>query len=93
MEKEVADLKRDKENSDIATEKLEKEVVKLKRRENLANKLAVNEFKASVEYKEAVEKEDSSYFGEGFELCKKQVSLRFPDIDIEDMHIDPDRAE
>ncbi|GFY82754.1 hypothetical protein Acr_02g0009940 [Actinidia rufa] len=54
LEKETTDLKRDKERSDLALEKLEKEVAELKRKDNLANKLAIEEFKAFEEYKEAV---------------------------------------
>ena len=53
-------MKRDKENSDVDTETFKKEVAKLKRRESIAKKLVVDEFKASEEYKEAVEKEASA---------------------------------
>ena len=38
-----------------------------------------------------MEYEASSYFGEGFDLCKKQLSLHFPDID--DMQIDPNLVD
>ena len=36
-----------------------------------------------------MEEEDSSYFGKGFYLCKKQ-RLHFPNLDIDDMQINPD---
>ncbi|GFS38241.1 hypothetical protein Acr_00g0056420 [Actinidia rufa] len=55
MEKDMANLKRTKENFDVVVEKLEKKVAELKRRENLSKKLAINEFKASKEYKKVVE--------------------------------------
>ncbi|GFZ03506.1 hypothetical protein Acr_16g0001300 [Actinidia rufa] len=93
LEKEVANLRRDKESFDLATKKLENEVTELKRKENLAKKLVVDEFKASKEYKEVVEEEVASYFGEGFDLCKKHVSLCFPDLDNEDIQINPDCAD
>ncbi|GFZ08744.1 hypothetical protein Acr_20g0005520 [Actinidia rufa] len=87
LEKEVAYLKRDEESSDLAAEKFMEEVAELKRKENLAKKLAIDKFKVSEEYKEVVEEEVPSYFGEGFDLCKKQLSPRFLDIDIDDMQI------
>ncbi|XP_057514520.1 uncharacterized protein LOC130796216 [Actinidia eriantha] len=62
---EVARLKKDKEDSDVTAEKLEKEVAKLKRRGNLTKKLSIDEFKSSEEYKETMEDEASSYFGKG----------------------------
>ena len=87
LEEEAVDLNRDNENSDVTMEKFEKEVAKMNKRENLAKKLAIDEFKASKEYKEVVEKEASSYFGEGFDQCKKQLKLRFLDLDIDDLMI------
>ena len=85
----MADLKKDKESCDLAVEKFEKEVAKLKIKENLAKKLTIDEFKAFDEYNEVMEEEASLYFDEGFDLCKKQLSLHFLDLDIEDMKIDP----
>ncbi|GFS33729.1 hypothetical protein Acr_00g0030260 [Actinidia rufa] len=84
---------RDKESSDLTMEKFEKKVVELKGKENLAKNLAVDEFKASKECKEAVEEETFLYFDEGFNLCKKYFSLRFPNLDIDDMEINPDLAK
>ena len=40
-------------------------------REALAKTSAIKEFKASDEYKEAIEGAASSYFDECFDLCKK----------------------
>ena len=59
LEEEMANLNRDNENSDVTIEKFEKEVAQLKRRENLAKKLAVDEFKASEEHNEGVEEKAS----------------------------------
>ncbi|XP_057496282.1 uncharacterized protein LOC130781195 [Actinidia eriantha] len=107
-QKRVAEIKDDKENVaaakalfDLAREKLEKEVAELKRKEKEvaeavvehAKMLAVTEFKASEEYGAALTLEASRYYGEGFDLCKKQIKLRFPDLDIDNMEIDPNLAE
>ena len=43
----MVELTREKKHSDLAIEKLEKEMAKLKRKEDLARKLAVAEFKPS----------------------------------------------
>ena len=107
-QKRVAEIKEEKQNVaaakvlfDLAREKLEKEVAELKRKEKEvaeavvehAKMLAVTEFKASEEYGEALTLEASRYYGEGFDLCKKQIKLRFPDLDIDNMEIDPNLAE
>ena len=34
-----------------------------------------------------------SYFGERFDLCKKQINLLHPDLDINDLQIDPGLVE
>ena len=88
LEKEVCCLKMDKESSDLASKKFKKEVDELKRKENLAKKLAIDEFIVSEEYKEA-----SSYFNKGFHSCKKQLRLRFPTLDIDDMQINHDLTD
>ena len=54
---------------------------------------AVAMFKASEEYNEALTLEVSKFYGEEFDLCKTQIKLRFPDLNIDDMKIDPDMAE
>ena len=47
-------------------EKHKKEMGEMRKREVIAKKSAIDEFKASDEYKEAVEGAAFSYFGEGF---------------------------
>ena len=54
---------------------------------------AVEEFKSLDDFKEAMEKATSSYFGESFDLCKKQIGLLHPNLDIQDLQIDPDLVE
>ena len=57
-------------------------MAELKRKKTLAKMSAIEEFKSLEDYKEAVEEETSSYFGEGFELCKNQIKLFHPKLDI-----------
>ena len=55
------ELTREREHSDLAIEKLEKEVTNPKRKEDLIKKLAVIEFKAFKQYEEALIEESSTY--------------------------------
>ncbi|GFZ04407.1 hypothetical protein Acr_16g0010310 [Actinidia rufa] len=87
--KELEELKKFKEEYDVAIEKHEKEMAEIRKREVIAKMLAVDKFKASDEYKEIVEGAASSHFGEGFFLCKKQINLLYPDLDINDLQSDP----
>ncbi|GFY85300.1 hypothetical protein Acr_04g0000380 [Actinidia rufa] len=80
-----------------ATE-LEKQVVELGIREQQAadelEKLK-GEYDTIVEglkKEEEVEKATSKYFGEGFDLCKKQVRRLHPKLNIEDLEIDDELA-
>ena len=85
----------------LASEKLEKKVAELKRGKEkevakaveLAKMLAIIEFKAPGEHEEALVLEPSRYYGEGVDLCIKKIKLRFPDLDVDNMEIDPILAE
>ncbi|GFZ05189.1 hypothetical protein Acr_17g0007610 [Actinidia rufa] len=70
-----------------------KEVDKLKEKELLAKKSSIEEYKSSDEFQEVVEQEASRYFGEGFDLCKKQINCLHPNLNIQDMGIDAELAE
>ena len=59
-----------KEECDADLERHPKEVDELKDNEALAKDSAVEEFKSSDDFQEAMEKEASTYFGEGFNLFK-----------------------
>ncbi|GFZ19985.1 hypothetical protein Acr_28g0006900 [Actinidia rufa] len=54
---------------------------------------SIVELKAFEEYSEALTLEVSNFYGKEFNLCKKQIKLRFLDLDIDDKKIDPDLAE
>ena len=87
------ELRKFKEEHDVAMEKHEKEMAEMRRRETLAKTSAIDEFKASEEYKEALEWAASSYFDEGFDLCKKQINILYPNLDIHDHYIDPNLVD
>ncbi|GFZ05323.1 hypothetical protein Acr_17g0008950 [Actinidia rufa] len=74
-------------------EKHEKEIIEMRRREALTKMSAIDEFKALDEYKEAVEGAASSYFDEGFDLCKKQINILHLDLDVHDLQIDPNLVD
>ena len=82
-----------KEDCDAALERHKKEVAKMKRKEALAKTSTIKEFKFSNDYKEAMEKVASLYFGEGFDLCKKYIGLLHPILNILDLQINPDMLE
>ena len=87
------ELRKFKEEHDIAMKKHEKKMAKMRRREVLTKTSAIDEFKALDDYKEVVEGVVSSNFSEGFNLGKKQISILYPDLDIQDLHIDPDLVD
>ncbi|GFS42516.1 hypothetical protein Acr_00g0080270 [Actinidia rufa] len=60
-----------------------------------AKELAIEDFKASGEFKAAVIDSAATYFSEGFELCKRQLLHQFPNlgVDVANMAMDPSFAE
>ncbi|GFY81797.1 hypothetical protein Acr_02g0000370 [Actinidia rufa] len=56
-----------------------------------AKELAIEDFKASGEFKAAVTDSDATYFSEGFEFCKRQLLHQFPNlgVDVANMAMDP----
>ncbi|GFY91662.1 hypothetical protein Acr_08g0000580 [Actinidia rufa] len=89
----VEELRRMKEEHVAALERHEKEMAEMREKEALIKRYyasAVEEFKSSDDFKETMEKAASLYFGEGFDLCKKQIGFFYPNLDIQDLPIDPD---
>ncbi|GFZ01053.1 hypothetical protein Acr_14g0006880 [Actinidia rufa] len=78
-----------------ALARLEEEVAELKKNEALAKKKAVEEYKASKDFQEAVENASSKYFGEGFDFCKRQLARHHPNlgIDLDNMGLGHDLLE
>ncbi|GFZ21447.1 hypothetical protein Acr_29g0006090 [Actinidia rufa] len=60
-----------------------------------AKELAIEDFKASGEFKAAVTDSATTYFSEGFEFCKRQLLHQFPNlgVDVANMVMDPSFAE
>ena len=65
-------------------------VVDLREAMSRAKKLAVDEFKSSLEFLETIEYSTSKYFGERFDFCKRQLRRYHLDlaINLEDMGLD-----
>ncbi|GFZ02208.1 hypothetical protein Acr_15g0008160 [Actinidia rufa] len=85
------------ESFDLAKGELEKKIIELIEKEKgvveeveVAKVSMVTEFKDFEEYSKALTLEVSRFYGEGFDLCKKQIKLYFSNLDIE---IDPALAE
>ncbi|GFS40352.1 hypothetical protein Acr_00g0068040 [Actinidia rufa] len=60
-----------------------------------AKELAIEDFKASGEFKAAVTDSAATYFSEGFEFCKRQLLHQFSNlgVDVANMAMDPSFAE
>ncbi|GFY91155.1 hypothetical protein Acr_07g0013510 [Actinidia rufa] len=82
------------EKSD-AVARLEGEVAKLKKNKVLTKKKAVEAYKSSEDFQEALESAGSIYFGEGFNFCNRQLSHYHPNlgIDLDNMGLDLDLLE
>ena len=82
-----------KEDQDATVAKLEEEIAELKAKEVLAKKSSIKEYKSSDDFQEEVVLAASKYFGEGFNLCKKQIGLFHLELGIQDMEIDDELAQ
>ncbi|GFY80874.1 hypothetical protein Acr_01g0006830 [Actinidia rufa] len=73
-------------------ERLEARVTKLEKSQNLAKGRIIAAFKESDDFQEAVIGSVSSYFGDGFNFCKRQLAHHYPNlsIDLEDIEMDCD---
>ncbi|GFS42955.1 hypothetical protein Acr_00g0082790 [Actinidia rufa] len=74
------ELRKFKEEYYVSMERHEKEMAEMRRKEALSKTLVIDEFKSLDEYKEVVEGAASSYFGEGFDLCKNQIGTLYPNL-------------
>ncbi|GFZ01026.1 hypothetical protein Acr_14g0006610 [Actinidia rufa] len=86
-------LRRLKEEHDVSLKRHEKDMAEIRRKDALAKTSVIDEFKSLDEYMKVVEGAASSYFGEGFDLCKKQIGILHPNLDIQDLQIDPDLVD
>ena len=71
------------EDCDVTVARLEVEAAEPKKNEALAKKRAIEEFKFSDDFQEPVELTSSKYFGEDFDICKRQICYHHPDLSID----------
>ncbi|GFY85673.1 hypothetical protein Acr_04g0004110 [Actinidia rufa] len=72
--------------------KLEAQVAELEKSQNLAQGRIIEASKESDDFLEEVRGSASSYFGNGFDFCKRQLAQQYPNlgIDLEDVEMDQD---
>ncbi|GFS29365.1 hypothetical protein Acr_00g0006420 [Actinidia rufa] len=70
--------------------KLEARIFDLEKSQSLTQGRIIAAFKESDDFLEAVRGSASSYFGDGFDFCKRQLSKQYPDlgVDLEDVEMD-----
>ena len=86
------DLQKVKDDRDATINRLEKEIAELQKKKILTKMSAIEEYKSFDGFHEAVVQATSKYFGEGFDLCKKQIGLLHPELDIQSLEIDDELA-
>ncbi|GFS33598.1 hypothetical protein Acr_00g0029510 [Actinidia rufa] len=82
----IEELTQMKDARDATTDKLVKlELLVVELRESVvrSKKHAVEEFKSSDKFLEAIEVSAFKYFGEGFDFCKRQLCRHHPDLAID----------
>ncbi|GFS37381.1 hypothetical protein Acr_00g0051650 [Actinidia rufa] len=80
------ELKMEKEERAADQERFQKEVA-------LAKESTVQEYKSLDDFHEAVEWAASKFYGEGFDMCKKQIGRLHPELDIQGLQIDAELAK
>ncbi|GFZ01924.1 hypothetical protein Acr_15g0005330 [Actinidia rufa] len=70
--------------------KLEARISELEKSQSLTQGRIIAAFKESDDFLEAVRGSASSYFGNGFDFCKRQLAHQYPDlgVDLEDVEMD-----
>ncbi|GFZ13028.1 hypothetical protein Acr_23g0014130 [Actinidia rufa] len=70
--------------------KLEARFSDLEKSQSLTQGRIIAAFKESDDFLEAVRGSASSYFGDGFDFCKRQLAKQYPDlgVDLEDVEMD-----
>ncbi|GFY86563.1 hypothetical protein Acr_05g0002020 [Actinidia rufa] len=94
-ETRVAELNEEKSRPGTEVDDLKTTVAELTSKLAKAKELAIEDFKASEEFKAAVTDSAATYFGDGFEFCKRQLFHQFPNLgaDVANMAMDPSFAE
>ncbi|GFZ21706.1 hypothetical protein Acr_29g0008680 [Actinidia rufa] len=94
-ENRLAELSEEGSKPGIEVDDLKATVAELTNKLAKAKELAIEDFKASGEFKAAVTDSAATYFSEGFEFCKRQLLHQFPNlgVDVANMAMDPSFAE
>ncbi|GFY85222.1 hypothetical protein Acr_03g0019960 [Actinidia rufa] len=87
MEKKLAE---DADARSKVIAKLEARISELEKSQSLTQGRIIATFKESDDFLEAVRGSASSYFGDGFDFCKRQLAHQYPDlgVDLEDVEMD-----
>ncbi|GFS45155.1 hypothetical protein Acr_00g0094490 [Actinidia rufa] len=83
-------LSEDADARDKVIARLEARISELERSQSLTQGRIIAAFKESDDFLEAVRGSASSYFGDGFDFCKRQLAHQYPDlgVDLEDVEMD-----
>ncbi|GFZ00652.1 hypothetical protein Acr_14g0002870 [Actinidia rufa] len=94
-ENRLAELNEERSRPGTEVDDLKATVAELTSKLAKAKELAIEDFKASEEFKAAVTDSAATYFGDGFEFCKRQLLHQFPNLgaDVASMAMDPSFAE
>ncbi|GFY84076.1 hypothetical protein Acr_03g0008500 [Actinidia rufa] len=94
-ENRLAELSEEGSKPGAEVDDLKATVAELTNKLAKAKELAIEDFKASGEFKAAVTDSAATYFSEGFEFYKRQLLHQFPNlsVDVANMAMDPSFAE
>ncbi|GFS36972.1 hypothetical protein Acr_00g0049020 [Actinidia rufa] len=90
-ENRLAELNEERSRPGTEVDDLKTTVAELTDKLAKAKELAIENFKASEEFKAAITDSAATYFGDGFEFCKRQLLHQFPNLgaDVANMVMDP----
>ncbi|GFZ00939.1 hypothetical protein Acr_14g0005740 [Actinidia rufa] len=94
-ENRLAELSEEGSKPGTEVDDLKATVAELTNKLAKAKELAIEDFKASGEFKAAVTDSAATYFSDGFEFCKRQLLHQYPNlgVDVANMAMDPIFAE
>ncbi|GFY81002.1 hypothetical protein Acr_01g0008110 [Actinidia rufa] len=94
-ENRLAELSEEGSKPSTEVDDLKATVAELTNKLAKAKELAIEDFKASGEFKAAVTDSAATYFSDGFEFCKRQLLHQFPNlgVGVANMAMDPSFAE
>ncbi|GFY89327.1 hypothetical protein Acr_06g0012670 [Actinidia rufa] len=83
-------LAEDADARDKVIARLEARISELEKSQSLTQGRIIAAFKESDDFLKAVRGSTSSYFGDGFDFCKRQLAHQYPDlgVDLEDVEMD-----